>query len=78
MIIDNCYVVMPETAEEVQLMNDAILKYREEKARQKTIQECKDAISSVITAVIIKVGLATTKTIVRELNRELREVKEDE
>lgn len=78
MIIDNCYVVMPETAEEVKLMNDAILKYREEKQRQETIQVCKNAIFLTITNVIDTVGLATTKTIVRELNRELREMKEDE
>lgn len=72
MIIDNCYVVMPETAEEVNLMNEAILKYREEKQRQEMIQTCKNAISFEISDAIDKIGLAETKIIVRTLARELR------
>ena len=72
MIIDNCYMVMPETAEEVNLMNEAILKYREEKQRQEMIQTCKNAISFEIADAIDKIGLAETKIIVRTLARELR------
>ena len=57
MIIDNCYVVLPETAEEVNLMNETILKYREEKQRQEMIQTCKNAISFEIADAINKIGL---------------------
>ena len=75
MIIDNCYVVMPENAEEVKLANEVILKLREDKLRAEHRQKCKMIISSAISDVISQIGLAETKNIVRELNRELREMK---
>lgn len=72
MVVENCYVVLPETAEEVEIMNAAILKHRKEKQRQEMIQTCKHAISSQIADAISKIGLAETKIIVRTLARELR------
>lgn len=77
MVVDNCYVVLPETAEEVQIMNAAILKHREEKQRQEMIKACKDAISSEIADAIEKIGLAETKLIVRTLARELRGIADE-
>lgn len=74
-IIDGCYFVEPETAEEVKLANEVILKFREEKLREEHRQRCKMAISSAISDVISQIGLAETKNIVRELNRELRLMK---
>ena len=76
MIIDGCYLVEPENAEEVKLANEVILKLREEKLRAEHRQKCKMAISFAISDVISQIGfLAETKNIVRELNRELREMK---
>lgn len=74
MIIDNCYVVTPETAEEVKLANEAILKYREQRAHDELIQRCKTAISFEISDTISQLGLSETKRIVRELAKELREL----
>lgn len=78
MIIDNCYVVMPENAEEVKIANEVILKLREEKLRAEHRQKCKMAISLAISDVISQIGLAETKNIVRELNRELRAMENQE
>lgn len=74
-IIDGCYFVEPENAEEVKLANDVILKLREEKLREEHRQRCKMTISSAISDVISQIGLTETKNIVRELNRELRLMK---
>ena len=78
MIIDNCYVVTPETAEEVKLANEAILKYREQRMHDQLILRCKSDIFFEINRTIDKLGLAETKRIVRELARELRELGLDE
>ena len=78
MIIDNCYAVIPETAEEVKLANEVILRYREQRAHDELIKKCKTAISSEISDTISKLGLGETKRIVRELARELRELRLDE
>lgn len=72
MIIDGCYFVEPENAEEVKLANEVILKLREDKLRAEHRQKCKMAISFAISDVISQIGLAETKNIVKELNRELR------
>ena len=74
-VIDGCYYVEPENAEEVILANEVILKLREEKLRSEHRQKCKMAISLAISDVISQIGLAETKNSVRELNRELREMK---
>ncbi len=76
MIIENNYVILPETAEEVLLANEAILKYREEKAKKELLQKHKMSISFAISDAIGEIGLEETKRIVRELNHELRTLKE--
>lgn len=73
MIIDNCYVITAETAEEVKAANEAILKIREERQRQETIQKCKMAISFEVSNAISEIGLEEVKRIVREINHKLRE-----
>lgn len=74
MIIDNCYVITPETAKEVELANEAILKFRQEEERKKVIRECKMAISFKIADSIDKIGLTGTKRVVKELLGELKEL----
>lgn len=66
------------TEEETEACLAIIMKMREEKAREEAIQKCKLTISSQIADSISKIGLAETKTIVRELARELRDFKADE
>ena len=64
--------VIEVTPEEFSAMNALVLKMREEKEHEKLVQKCKHAISSQIADSISTIGLAETKTIVRELARELR------
>ena len=66
--------VIEVTPEEFSAMNALVLKMREERAHQKIVQKCKHAISSQIADSISTIGLAETKTIVRELAKELRGV----
>ena len=66
-----------ETPEEVEAVHELITKMREEKKHQEIVQKCKHAISSQIADSISTIGLAETKTIVRELARELREVSDE-
>lgn len=70
----NLYVITPETEEEILAVNDMLLKMREEKQRQEQIQKCKNTISFHIADSISTIGLEETKRIVRDLNRELREL----
>lgn len=74
--MENLYIITPETPEEIIAVNDLILKMREEKQRIERIQKCKMAISFEISHSISEIGLADTKRIVREIARELRELKE--
>ena len=76
MVIENTFVVHPCTAEEVRVSNEAILKLREEKQHKELVQKAKMAISFAIADSISTLGLAETKTIVRELHTELRTFKE--
>lgn len=71
----NCYVVTPESSEEVKLANEAILQYRAKKAHEELIQKHKNAISFEIADAVADLGLETTKVIVRALAREIRELK---
>lgn len=73
MIIDNNYVVLPENAEEVKASNEVILKLREEKHFKELISKHTTNILLAIGDSIGELGLAETKRIVRELNRNLRE-----
>lgn len=61
-----------ETDEQEALL-DCLIKTRQKKRQSQLRQKCKDAISSQINEAINAIGLAETKRIVRELNRELRE-----
>lgn len=70
----NLYVITPETEEEILAVNDMLLKMREEKQRQEQIQKCKNTISFYIADTVSTIGLEETKRIVRDLNRELREL----
>lgn len=72
MIIDNCYVVEPLTAEEVKLANEVILAYREEKAKKEAIKQNEEYLRSVVIDTIDAIGLEETKRIIREINRNLR------
>lgn len=62
------------TEEETEACLAIIKKMREERAKQAAIQKCKHAISSQIADSISTIGLEETKKIVRELNREIREL----
>jgi len=66
------------TEEEVDACLKIISEMRAEKERERKISKCKKAISFEISASIGEIGLDETKRIVRGLERELREFKEDE
>ncbi len=72
-IIDNCYVVTPETREEIDLVNKTLLEYREQKRKEKAYQDALEGFEYAIQALIDAVGLADAKRILRHYNRELRE-----
>lgn len=76
MIGDNVYFIEPETKEEALAVNELLLKMREEKRKSKRRQQVKMNISFEISNAIAEMGLSEVKNIVRELNRELRELKE--
>ncbi len=69
--------VIEVTPEEFSAMNALVLKMRKEKEHEELIQKCKHAISSQITDSISTIGLDETKTIVRTLARELRELSDE-
>lgn len=71
----NCYVITPESSEEVKVANEAILQYRAKKAHEELVQKHKNAITFEIDDAVADLGLETTKVIVRALARELRELK---
>lgn len=74
MIKDNYYVMMPETKEEIEAVNAMLLDMRAKREHEMLVQKCKMAISFAISDSISKIGLSETKTIVRALARELREI----
>lgn len=53
---------------------ELVQKMREEKERKEKIQKTKNEISFAIAAAIPEIGMEEVKRIVRELNRELREL----
>ena len=65
-----------ETEEEALAVSELLLKMREEKRKSEHRQKVKMAISFEISNAISEIGLSEVKNIVRELNRELRELKE--
>lgn len=58
--------------DEITACMEVVEKMRAEKARKEKIQKTKNEISFAIAAAIPEIGLEETKKIVRELNRELR------
>lgn len=62
------------TEEEYQVAMKAINKVREEKAKQAQASEAKRILNQGITMMIDLVGIAQTKALLREKNRELREM----
>ena len=70
----NLYSILPKTEEEIIAVNELLLKMREEQERKKLIQKHKNIISFDISDSISTIGIEETKRIIRELNRELREL----
>lgn len=62
------------TEEEYQVAMKAINKIREEKAKQAQASEAKRILNQGIAMMIDLVGIAQTKALLREKNRELREM----
>lgn len=73
MIIDNHYVMTPETEEEIIKVNELLLKMREENQHKELIEKYKQKISSEVIASIENLGLAETKRIIRGLLKEMSE-----
>lgn len=69
------YIVSFENDEEIQAVKKLIEEMRAEEKRKGKIRFHKNCINSCISASISELGLEETKKIVRELNRELRELK---
>ena len=68
------YLITFENDEEIQAVKKLIEEMRAEEKRKERHQYHKHCISSCIAASIGELGLEETKRIVRELNRELREL----
>lgn len=66
------------TDDEIEACKLLLEDIRARKERDRLIRKVKMSISFEISNAISEIGLATTKNILRELNRELREMKEDE
>jgi len=66
------------TNDEVEACKSLLKDIRAKKEQDRLIRKAKMSISFEISNAISEIGLATTKNIVRELNRELRELKENE
>jgi len=66
------------TNDEVEACKSLLKDIRAKKEQDRLILKAKMSISSEISNAINEIGLATTKRIIRELNRELRELKENE
>ena len=66
------------TDDEIEACKLLLEDIRARKERDRLIRKAKMSISFEISNAISEIGLATTKNILRELNRELKEMKEDE
>ena len=63
------------TEDEIEACKEVLKEIRKKKEYDRLIQKTKTAISFEISCAISEIGLEETKRIVRELNRELRELK---
>ena len=68
------YKMEPKTDEEILAVNDLLLEMRKEKLKQENIVKYKHEISFLVGDAISTIGLDETKRIVREINKELREL----
>lgn len=64
------------TQDEIEACREVLKEIRAKKEHDKLIQKTKTAISFEIDCAISEIGLEETKRIVRELNRKLRELKD--
>ena len=69
------YIITFENDEEIQAVKKLIEEMRAEEKRKERRQYHKHCISSCIAGSIGELGLEETKRIIRELNKELRELK---
>lgn len=67
------YTLERLTKEELKVAIEAVQEVREKNARLETIRQAKEILNAGISMMIDLVGIETTKTILREKNRELRE-----
>ena len=67
------YTLERLTKEELEVAIKAVQEIREENARLERIKQAKEILNAGISMMIDLVGIETTKTILREKNRELRE-----
>ena len=66
------------TKEEEKACLELIEKMREEEERKQKLQKTKNEISFAIAAAISEIGLEETKKIIRQINRELRDMPTEE
>ena len=69
------YLISFENDEEIQAVKKLIEEMRANEKRKERIQYHKHCISSCIVGCLGELGLEETKRIVRELNKELRDLK---
>lgn len=69
------YIVSFENDEEIQAVKKLIEEMRAEEKRKERIQFHKHCISSCIAHSVGELGLEETKRVIRELSKELRELK---
>lgn len=60
------------TTDECEALHECLMEIREKKKQEQRRYECKREIFSKINEAVNAIGLAETKRIMRELNRELR------
>lgn len=66
------------TSKESEALETLLKEMRAKAEHEALVKRCKDEISFAISATILEIGLAETKTIVREIARELRGIKSDD
>ena len=72
-MIPKMYTLERLTKEEYEMAIKAVQETREKNARLERIKQAKEILNAGILMMIDLVGIETTKTILREKNRELRE-----
>ena len=72
-MIPKTYTLERLTKEELKIAIQAVQELREKNAHLETIRQAKEILNAGIAMMIDLVGIETTKTILREKTRELRE-----